>query len=91
MNKALHISIYFYILNFAHIFTEVQHPNPMGFQQPNLARWLLILQIVIGILLLSLSVWIFFLTPNTPVQDNPYWCGLVVSSSERNEHININL
>ncbi|XP_065365128.1 probable serine/threonine-protein kinase DDB_G0278665 isoform X2 [Calliphora vicina] len=57
---------------------EVQHPNPMGFQQPNLARWLLILQIVIGILLLSLSIWIFFLTPNTPVQDNPYWCGLVL-------------
>ncbi|XP_037808975.1 uncharacterized protein LOC119601849 isoform X2 [Lucilia sericata] len=59
-------------------YEEVQHPNPMGFQQPNLARWLLILQIIIGILLLSLSTWIFFLTPNTPVQDNPYWCGLVL-------------
>ena len=58
---------------------EIQYPNPMGFQQPNLARWLLILQIVIGILLLSLSTWIFFLTPNAPIQDNPYWCGLVVS------------
>ncbi|KAM7348010.1 uncharacterized protein ACRADG_007457 isoform 1-T2 [Cochliomyia hominivorax] len=59
-------------------YEEVQHPNPMGFQQPNLARWLLILQIIIGILLLSLSIWIFFLAPSTPLQDNPYWCGLVL-------------
>lgn len=59
---------------------EIKHPNPMGFHQPNLARWLLILQIIIGILLISLSIWIFVLSPNTPIQDNPYWCGLVVSA-----------
>ncbi|XP_075158698.1 uncharacterized protein LOC142231916 isoform X2 [Haematobia irritans] len=57
---------------------EIKHPNPMGFRQPNLARWLLILQIIIGILLLSLSTWIFVLSPNTPIQDNPYWCGLAL-------------
>ncbi|XP_005177870.1 mucin-2 isoform X2 [Musca domestica] len=59
-------------------YEEIKHPNPMGFHQPNLARWLLILQIIIGILLISLSVWIFVLSPNTPIQDNPYWCGLVL-------------
>ncbi|XP_013118884.2 mucin-2 isoform X1 [Stomoxys calcitrans] len=59
-------------------FEEIKHPNPMGFRQPNLARWLLILQIIIGILLLSLSTWIFVLSPNTPIQDNPYWSGLVL-------------
>ncbi|XP_073831419.1 uncharacterized protein isoform X2 [Musca autumnalis] len=59
-------------------YEEIKHPNPMGFHQPNLARWLLILQIIIGILLISLSIWIFVLSPNTPIQDNPYWCGLVL-------------
>lgn len=54
----------------------------MGFQQPSLARWLLILQMIIGILLLSISVWTFFLTPSIPVQDNPYWCGSVVSGKD---------
>ncbi|XP_037931685.1 sarcospan-like isoform X1 [Teleopsis dalmanni] len=56
----------------------VQHPNPMNFKFPNLVRWLLILEILIGLFVTFLSIWVFFLTPNTAIQDNPYWSGLAL-------------
>ncbi|XP_004529586.1 mucin-5AC isoform X2 [Ceratitis capitata] len=55
-----------------------QHPNPMNFKYPNLARWLLILEIIVGLLISFLAIWIFCLAPNTAIQYNPYWSGLVL-------------
>ncbi|XP_014101838.2 uncharacterized protein [Bactrocera oleae] len=55
-----------------------QHPNPMSFKYPNLARWLLILEIIVGLLISFLAIWIFCLAPNTAIQYNPYWSGLVL-------------
>ncbi|XP_011178966.2 mucin-2 isoform X2 [Zeugodacus cucurbitae] len=55
-----------------------QHPNPMSFKYPNLARWLLILEIIVGLLISFLAIWIFCLAPNTAIQYNPYWSGLML-------------
>ncbi|XP_018786591.1 PREDICTED: ataxin-2 homolog isoform X2 [Bactrocera latifrons] len=55
-----------------------QYPNPMSFKYPNLARWLLILEIIVGLLISFLAIWIFCLAPNTAIQYNPYWSGLVL-------------
>ncbi|XP_036319254.1 uncharacterized protein LOC118733791 [Rhagoletis pomonella] len=55
-----------------------QHPNPLNFKYPNLARWLLILEILVGLLISFLAIWIFCLAPNTAIQYNPYWSGLVL-------------
>uniref|UniRef100_A0A1B0A0X2 Uncharacterized protein n=1 Tax=Glossina pallidipes TaxID=7398 RepID=A0A1B0A0X2_GLOPL len=59
-------------------YQESQYPNPLGFRQPQLARWLIILQIICGSLIISLSIWEFFLAPNTAIKDNPYWSGLIL-------------
>ncbi|XP_054728346.1 mucin-2 isoform X1 [Anastrepha obliqua] len=59
-------------------YPATQHPNPMNFKYPNLARWLLILEIIVGLLISFLAIWIFCLAPNTAIQYNPYWSGLVL-------------
>ncbi|XP_014101799.2 uncharacterized protein [Bactrocera oleae] len=59
-------------------YPATQHPNPMSFKYPNLARWLLILEIIVGLLISFLAIWIFCLAPNTAIQYNPYWSGLVL-------------
>ncbi|XP_067639650.1 probable serine/threonine-protein kinase dyrk2 isoform X2 [Eurosta solidaginis] len=55
-----------------------KHPNPMQLKHPNLVRWLLILEIIVGLLISFLAIWIFCLAPNTAIQYNPYWSGLVL-------------
>ncbi|XP_050332047.1 uncharacterized protein LOC126760452 isoform X1 [Bactrocera neohumeralis] len=59
-------------------YPATQYPNPMSFKYPNLARWLLILEIIVGLLISFLAIWIFCLAPNTAIQYNPYWSGLVL-------------
>ncbi|XP_055915472.1 putative uncharacterized protein DDB_G0277255 [Eupeodes corollae] len=53
-------------------------PNPMEFRFPRMTRILLILEVIIGILITFLGVWILLLAPHTDIQDNPYWSGLAL-------------
>lgn len=53
-------------------------PNPLDITHPYIAKLLLILQIVIGICITCLALWILLWAPNTRTRDNPYWSGLMV-------------
>lgn len=53
-------------------------PNPLDITHPYLAKLLLILQIVLGICITCLALWILLWAPNTRTRDNPYWSGLMV-------------
>ncbi|KAI4503816.1 hypothetical protein M0802_001219 [Mischocyttarus mexicanus] len=41
-----------------------------------LGRCLAALQTIIGIAIISLSLWLLLWTPNLPITDNPYWSGM---------------
>lgn len=53
--------------------------NPLNLLHPNLAKVLLILQILFGIAIACLGLWILYWAPTTRLQDNPYWSGISVS------------
>ncbi|KAL5276455.1 hypothetical protein ACFFRR_001965 [Megaselia abdita] len=50
--------------------------NPLHLLHPNLAKVLLILQILFGLAITCLGLWILFWAPSTRLQDNPYWSGV---------------
>ncbi|KAG4068254.1 hypothetical protein HA402_007774 [Bradysia odoriphaga] len=55
--------------------------NPLEIRFPLLAKLLLIFQLICGISIGFLGIWILVWAPNTRLRDNPYWSGsaLVVS------------
>jgi len=45
-----------------------------------LARCLAALQTILGVAVISLSLWLLLWAPHLPVMDNPYWSGIPVSA-----------
>lgn len=59
---------------------------PRKIQQPllrhrRLSRFLASMQIILGVVVTSLSLWLLLWAPNLPVTDNPYWSGMPVRST----------
>lgn len=50
--------------------------NPLGLRHPRLARILLILLLILGLIITTIGIWILLWAPYTRMQDNPYWSGL---------------
>lgn len=53
--------------------------NPLNIFYPKLATSFLVLQILMGLLITAIGLWFLLWAPNTRIQDNPYWSGLIVS------------
>lgn len=52
--------------------------NSLNVRHIWLAKFVLILKIVIGISLLTLGGWICLFANSTPIQQNPFWSGLII-------------
>lgn len=56
-----------------------RRPNPLQLTHPLLAKLLLVVQLLCGVCISCLAVWVLLWAPNTRTRDNPYWSGLLVS------------
>lgn len=54
------------------------HSNPMNLVCPGLAKFLVFLQILSGVLISCIGLWLVIWAPHTRIQDNPYWSGLML-------------
>jgi len=54
---------------------------PLLLYHQRLARCLATIQIILGVAVTSLSLWLLLWAPHLPVTDNPYWSGIPVSDS----------
>ncbi|GAB0089046.1 hypothetical protein DMENIID0001_035250 [Sergentomyia squamirostris] len=64
-------------------FKDHGKPNPLSLRHPKWGKFCFILQIIMGILAISIGFWLLLWAPSTRIQDNPYWSGviLVISGS----------
>ena len=52
--------------------------NPLNIFHPKCATFFLIINILIGLLVTAIGLWILLWAPHTRIQDNPYWSGLIL-------------
>lgn len=62
------------------LFSAPRRPNPLEIRYPLLAKLLLIFQLICGVSIGVLGIWILVWAPNTRLRDNPYWSGSAVMS-----------
>lgn len=70
-------SFYLYVF----FITAPRRKNPLNLRHPRWAKTLLIFQVLIGLAVACLGLWLCWWAPSTRSRDNPYWSGLIVSIS----------
>ena len=67
------------ILNKFHlIISGASHSNSLNIKHVWLAKFVLLLKILIGICLVALGAWICLFANSTPLSQNPFWSGLII-------------
>jgi hypothetical protein len=57
---------------------QSQHKNSLNIKCAILARIFLILQIIIGVALVTMGLYLLVWAPHTRIKDNPYWSGIML-------------